>query len=194
MTSIQPTNTPIHQNTPTYQYTHTPTHPPTHTPNLHTPTQPFISLSICPPSHPSICLRLAEWRGDLSILRALEQGWVAAVHLEWGLTGDVWGTVVALQKLSRVLGAVAETLPVEACMRPVQLLGRVALSEQIDRHDAGTLNRKAQTGSRISIPQLHFFFSVLFSLNLCWGNLNCTLISVFYYSIQLSLSYECIKW
>lgn len=50
-----------------------------------------------------------------------------------------------LQELSRVLGAVAETRPVEACMRPVQLLSRIALSEQVDRHDAGTLNRKAQT-------------------------------------------------
>lgn len=51
----------------------------------------------------------------------------------------------ALQELSGVLGAVAETRPVEARVRPVELLSCEALSEQVDRHDAGTLNRKAQT-------------------------------------------------
>lgn len=121
--------------------------------------RPVRHFSPClPETFTSLHLCSAEWGGDLFILRALEQGWVAAVHLERGLTGDVWGTVPPLQELGWVIGTVAETRLVAARVRPVQVLSCVALSEHVDWHDACTLNRKANKLNRSLLSQFQYLF------------------------------------
>ena len=84
--------------------------------------------------------------GHPVILGALEQRRVAgAAHLQRRLAGEVGGAAAAgprlrVQELTRMVGAVAEARPVEAgVVGLVQLLRRVALHEQVDRHDTRTL-------------------------------------------------------
>lgn len=86
----------------------------------------------------------ARGRGHLVVVGTLEQGWVVTVHLQGRLAGDVRGAAapsprVRVQELARVVGAVAQAGPVEARVGSVQVLGRVALHEQVDTHHPGTL-------------------------------------------------------
>lgn len=87
----------------------------------------------------------AGWGGHLVVVGTFKESWVTSTHLERGLTRDVGGTSAAwpglrVQELAGVVGAVAEARAVETGMaRLVDLLRRVALHEQVHRHDACTL-------------------------------------------------------
>lgn len=91
----------------------------------------------------------ARGRGHLVIVRALEQSWVAAVHLQRRLAGDVRRAAtpcpcIRVQELPRVVGAVAQAGPVEARVRPVNVLGGVSLHEQVHGHHPGTLEGREE--------------------------------------------------
>lgn len=94
-------------------------------------------------------------RGHLLVLGALEQCRVVGrgvVHGHGGLRGDGGGAASAarpgirLQELAGVVGAVAETRVVEALVRAVHLLGRVAIHEEVHRHDARRLGVDGECG------------------------------------------------
>lgn len=117
-----------------------------------------VILIRCVKSNLSVraCLRVTELSrsagGRGNMLRTLEQSGVVRAHLEWSFAGDVWRAAsscpcVRVKELSRVIGAVTETRPVEIWMRPVQLLRCISLHEQVDRHHACRLQDRRKSGS-----------------------------------------------
>lgn len=86
----------------------------------------------------------------MAVVRALEHGRVAGVHLERGVAGDVGRAAssrpgVGVKELTRVIGAVAQARPVEAGVRLEDFLRCVALHEQVDGHHTCTLHREKKT-------------------------------------------------
>lgn len=82
--------------------------------------------------------------GDVQVVRVLDGGRVVLRHLDGDVAGDVGGAAAAaprlgLQKLARVVGAVAESRTVEGRVGTVHLLLRVALGEQVHGHHASPL-------------------------------------------------------
>ena len=80
----------------------------------------------------------------MEVVGVLDGGRVVLRHLYGHIAGDVRGAAAAaprlgLQKLARVVGAVAETRAVEGRVGAVHLLLRVALGEQVHGHHAGSL-------------------------------------------------------
>lgn len=105
---------------------------------------PLVSFS------PLVDLRggVSAGRGrHLVVVGALEERGVTGAHLQRGLARDVRGAAAAgpglrVEELARVVGAVAEARLVEAGVTGlVHLLGCVALHEQVDGHDASTLQQ-----------------------------------------------------
>lgn len=103
----------------------------------------------------------------LFILWTFKEGWiVGGVHLQGGLRGDGGGTAatsrprVRMEKLARVIWAVAEARPVEALIGPVHFLCCVSLHEQVHWHDTCRLedirDNKWESGSDRVSYVLHY--------------------------------------